>query len=57
MSIKINDPEILLQIAILCLLEDRGMTVHEVAALTKKTLADVWVGLIEEKRMITEESD
>lgn len=44
------DNKILLQVAILGLMEEDGMTVHEVAELTKKTVADVWHGLMAEKR-------
>ncbi|MED0736249.1 hypothetical protein [Aneurinibacillus thermoaerophilus] len=44
------NPEILLQVAILGLFEDRGMNPREVMELSRKTTIDVWHSLIAEKR-------
>lgn len=46
---KLVDPEILVQVAILGLLEDKGMKVHDVAELAQRTVRDVWYGLQAEK--------
>ena len=43
------DNKIMLQCVILSMMEDDGMTIHEVLDLTKKTTADVWHGLREER--------
>lgn len=45
MKLQNIDNKMLLQIAILGLLEDDKMTIHEVMALTKKIGINVWNGL------------
>lgn len=43
------DNKMLLQCVILSLMEDDGMTIHQVLDLTKNTTADVWHGLRQER--------
>jgi hypothetical protein len=45
MGIKHVDNKILFQIAVLGMMEEDGMTVHEVLDYSKRTIGDVWHGL------------